>query len=160
MWVMALFSTSFFATCLRVGEHGPGLGHPCHTDTFLVISSVSSLSFLLRFLPCPSHLFYGVVEWAKVSCSFCHWGTLVILAYSWARCAALAAGKGRGWMLLFLLFLHFLSFPSFFTIPLFHLIYYLFYLFTLSLGDDTKWPTRVDVSLNTNTINHLFYFLF
>ena len=30
------FSTSFFAKCLRVGEDGPGRGHLCHTDTFLV----------------------------------------------------------------------------------------------------------------------------
>ena len=32
-------------------------------------------------------------------------------------------------------------------------------LFSLSLGDDTKWPTRVDVSLNPNTINQK-HFLF
>ena len=25
-----------FAKCLLVGEHGPGQGHLCHTDTFLV----------------------------------------------------------------------------------------------------------------------------
>ena len=50
MTVMALFSTSFFTKCLRVGEDGPGPGHLCHIDTFLV-SSVASLSF---FLPCPS----------------------------------------------------------------------------------------------------------
>ena len=37
MRVMALFSTSFFAKYLRVGENGPGRGHLCHTDTFLVI---------------------------------------------------------------------------------------------------------------------------
>ena len=36
MRVMALFSTSFFAKYLRVGEDGPELGHLCHTDTFLV----------------------------------------------------------------------------------------------------------------------------
>ena len=36
MRVMALFSTSFFVTCLHVGEDGPGRGHLCHTDTFLV----------------------------------------------------------------------------------------------------------------------------
>ena len=35
MRVMALFSTSFFAKYLRVGEDGPGRGHLCHTDTFL-----------------------------------------------------------------------------------------------------------------------------
>ena len=32
----ALVSTSFFAECLHVGEDGPGRGHLCHTDTFLV----------------------------------------------------------------------------------------------------------------------------
>ena len=32
-----------------------------------------------------------------------------------------------------------------------YLFYYLFYLFSLSLGDDTKWPTRVDMLLNPNT---------
>ena len=36
MRVMALFSTSFFAKYLRVGEDDPGRGHLCHTDTFLV----------------------------------------------------------------------------------------------------------------------------
>ena len=61
-------------------------------------------------------------------------GVQLILAYSWARPAVLAAGKGRGGMLLFPLFLHFLSFRSFFPIPLFHLLS----LFSLSLGDDTK----------------------
>ena len=34
---MALFSTSFFAKCLCGGEDGPGQGHLCHTDTFLVL---------------------------------------------------------------------------------------------------------------------------
>ena len=33
---------------------------------------------------------------AKVSCSFCHRGALLILADSWARPVVLAAGKGRG----------------------------------------------------------------
>ena len=32
--VMTLFSHSFFAKYLRVGEDGPGQGHLCHTDTF------------------------------------------------------------------------------------------------------------------------------
>ena len=53
--------------------------------------------------------------------------------------------------MLYPLCLHYLSFPSFFPIPLFHL---LLSLFSLSLGDDTKWPTRVDMSLNlTGSIN-------
>ena len=34
-------------------------------------------------------------------------GVKVIFAYSWARPAILAEGKGRGGMFLFLLFLHF-----------------------------------------------------
>ena len=36
MRVMALFSTSFFAKYLCVVEDGPGQGHLCHIDTFLV----------------------------------------------------------------------------------------------------------------------------
>ena len=95
---------------------------------------------------------------AKVSCIFCHWGVQLILAYSWARPAILVAGKGRELMFLFLLFLHFHSCSSFFPVPLFHLFCYLFCLFSLSLGDDTKWPTRVDVSLNPNSINQWFKF--
>ena len=90
---------------------------------------------------------------AKVSCILCHRGVQLILAYSWARPAILVAGKGREVMFLFLLFLHFHSCSSFFPVPLFHLFCYLFCrFFSLSLGDDTKWPTRVDVSLNPNTI--------
>ena len=53
-----------------------------------------------------------LLDWlaeVKVSCSFCHRGTHLILAYSWAKPAVLAKGKGRVGMLLFLLFLHFLS---------------------------------------------------
>ena len=80
--------------------------------------------------------------------------SFVILAYSWARPAILAAGKGRGGMFLFLLSLHFHSFsflpwPSFSSLPL-----SLLSLFSLSQGDDTKWPTRVYVSWNPNTINY------
>ena len=72
------------------------------------------------------YIIQGVVGEAKVSCSFCHSGGQLVLAYSWARSTVLAAGRGRGGMLLFLLFFHFLSFPSFFPIPLFHLLFYLF----------------------------------
>ena len=32
-----LFRISFFAKCLRVGKDGPGPGHLCHIDTFLVL---------------------------------------------------------------------------------------------------------------------------
>ena len=44
MRVVALFSTSFFAKYLRVVEDGPGQGHLCHTDTFLVL-----IKFVLFF---------------------------------------------------------------------------------------------------------------
>ena len=37
--VMALFSTSFFAKCLCVGEDGPRRGHLCHTDTLIFYGS-------------------------------------------------------------------------------------------------------------------------
>ena len=97
----------------------------------------------------------ALVIWEKVLCILHHWGVQLILAYSWARPAILVVGKGRGGMFLFLLFLHFHSCSSFFPVPLFHLLYSLLSLFSLSLGDDTKWPSRVDVSLNPNTIKKL-----
>ena len=91
---------------------------------------------------------------AKVSCISRHWGVQQISAYSWARPAFLVAGKGRGGMFLFLLFLHFHFRSSFFPSLLFSsLLLSLLSLYSLSLGDDTKWYTRVDVSLNPNTIN-------
>ena len=83
----------------------------------------------------------------------------LILAYNWARPASLAAGKGRGGMFLFLLFLHFNSF-SFLPCPsLSSPLLSLLSLFSLSLGDDTKRPTRVDLSLNSqlNQINQLSF---
>ena len=88
---------------------------------------------------------------AKVSCILCHRGIQLILAYSWARPAILLTGKGIGGMFLFCFFTSFLFLfcpCSSLSSPL-----SLLSLFCLSLGDDTKWPTRVDVSLNTNTIN-------
>ena len=98
---------------------------------------------------------------AKVSCISRHWGVQLISAYSWARPAILVAGKGRGGMFLFLLFLHFHSCSSFFPSLFFSsLPLSLLSLFSLSLGDDAKWPTRVDVSLNPNTINQLLPYAF
>ena len=92
---------------------------------------------------------------AKVLCILHHWGVQLILAYSWARPAILVVGKGRGGMFLFLLFLHFHSCSSFFPVPLSSPLLSLLSLFSHSLGDDTKWPSRVDVSLNPNTINQI-----
>ena len=116
--------------------------------------SVFHLLYYLFYLSSP---YLGWSGGAKVSCILCHRGVQLILAYSWARPAILVAGKGREVMFLFLLFLHCHSCSSFFPVPLFHLFCYLFCrFFSHSLGDDTKWPTRVDVSLNPNTINLLF----
>ena len=75
---------------------------------------------------------------AKASCILRYRGVQLILAYSWARPAILVAGKGRGWMFLYLLFLHFHSCSSSFSIPLFHLFYYLFYLFSPFLWETTQ----------------------
>ena len=88
---------------------------------------------------------------AKVLCILRHQGAQLMLAYSWARPADFDAGKCRGGTFLFLLFCHFLSFSSFSPIPLFHST--IASLFSLPLGDDIKWPTRIDVSLNPKTIN-------
>ena len=98
-------------------------------------------------------LLSGWLGEAKVLCVLHHWGVQLILTCSWARPSILAAGKGRVGMFLFLLFLHCHSF-SFLLYP--SLSSPLLSLFSLSLGDDTKWPTRVDVSLNPNTINAFF----
>ena len=56
------------------------------------------------------------------------------MAYSWARPAILAAGKGTGAMFICLLFLHC---PSFSFLP-YPSLSCLLSLFSLSLGDDTK----------------------
>ena len=55
------------------------------------------------------------------------------------------------------LFLYFHSFSFFSPVPLLHLLYYFFSLFSVSLEDDIKWPTVVDVSLNPNTISQSKY---
>ena len=68
----------------------------------------------------------GVVGWGKGVVYLDHWAVQLILAYSWARPAILAVGKGRGGMFLFLLFHHTHSFSSFCPVPLFRLLYYLF----------------------------------
>ena len=77
-------------------------------------------------------LLKGVGGWsggAKL-CISRYRGVQLILAYSWARPAILAAGKGREGMFLFVRFLHFYSCSSIFPVPLFHLFYYLLYVFS------------------------------
>ena len=104
---------------------------------------------------CPAKGWLGE---AKVSCILRHQGIKLILAYSWARPAILAAGKGRGGMFLFLflLFLHFHSF-SFLPCPSLSSLLSLLSLFSLSLGDNTKWPTWVNMSLNPNSVSQSIY---
>ena len=91
---------------------------------------------------------------AKVSCILCHRGVQLILAYIWARPAILVVGKGGGGGGgggdVFISSVSSLSL-LFFFLPCSSLSSLLLSLFSLSLGDDTKWPTRVDVSLNPNT---------
>ena len=95
--------------------------------------------------------------WVGQSGAKCHVSYVqLILAYSWARPANLVAGKGRWERFLFLLFLHFHSF-SFLPCPSLSSPLSLLSLFSLSLGDNTKWPKKVDVSLNPNSIKVIIY---
>ena len=93
---------------------------------------------------------------ANVSCVLRHRDIQLRLVYNLARPAILAAGKGRRGVFissvssLSFIFL-FLPCPSF-SSPLLSLLS----LFSLSLGADTKCPTRVDVSLIPNTIQQRF----
>ena len=93
---------------------------------------------------------WGWLGEAKVSCILHHWGIQLILAYSRSRPAILAAGKAREKIFLFLLFLYCYSFSllplslSFFSSTISSI--------SLSLEDNTKWPTRVDVSLDPSSI--------
>ena len=95
----------------------------------------------------------GVVGWGKGVLGILHHkGIQLILAYIWARPAALAAGGlvGNVFTSVSSLSFIFLFLPcSSLSSPLLSLLS----LFSLSLGDNTKWPNRVDVSLNPNTKN-------
>ena len=86
-------------------------------------------------------------------------GVQLILAYSWVRPAILVAGKGRGGgggYFYFFCFFTFINF-SLYTLSLTFISSTISSIsFLLSLGDDTKWYTRVDVSLNPNRINQYY----
>ena len=85
---------------------------------------------------------------AKVSC---YWYFLTV----GQGLLSLQQVKVEGECFYFFCFFNFIHFP-FSPVPLFHLLYYLLSLFSVSLRDDTKWPTRVDVSFNPNNqINHM-----
>ena len=99
----------------------------------------------------------GWLGGAKMSCILGHRGVQQILAYSWARPAILVAGKGKGASGggdVYISFVSSLSFRCLFPPcpSLSSLLLSLLSFFSHSLGDDTKCPTRVDVSLNPNTI--------
>ena len=102
--------------------------------------------------------------WVRQRCcvSYITGGVQLRLAYNWARPAILAAGKGECFY-----FFCFFTFCFFTFISVSSLSFILLFLpcpslsspllllsslFSLSLGDNTKWPTRADVSLNPNTI--------
>ena len=73
----------------------------CKWLVFLILAhKVQSLNLagdvFSSWLYCASLPREGRLGEAKVSCSFCHQGVQLILAYSWARPPVLAAGKGRG----------------------------------------------------------------
>ena len=125
---------------------------------FSGIAESGSSQLLTLMIDIPGDLVWGGGEgWlgeARMSCILHHQGVQLILAYSWARPAVLAAGMGRWGMFLFLLCLHFHSFPlsplslSFNSCTISSISLLLF-----SGRWHTKWPTRVDVSLNPNTVN-------
>ena len=86
----------------------------------------------------------------------CNLKTAELLDYALiGACAVIrsAAGKGRGGVFLFLLFLYVIHFYFSLVPSLSSPLLSLLSLFSLSLGDDTKRPTRVDMSFNPNTIN-------
>ena len=89
---------------------------------------------------------------AKVLCILHHRGFQLILAYSWARPAILAAGKGRGECFYFFCFFTVIYF-LFFPVPLFHFLS-LLSLFSLSLGDNTKGWSVVKLQHNQS----IFFF--
>ena len=91
---------------------------------------------------------------AIVSCILRNRGVQLRLAFSLARPAILLAGKCRGGNV-------FISSVSSFSFPFLFLpcpslsspLLALLSLYFLSLGDDTKLPAGVDVSLNPSSIN-------
>ena len=100
--------------------------------------------------------FLGVVGWAKIFHLIFQRGVQLILASSWVRPAILVAGKGSGGCFDFFGFFTFIPVPLS-PLSLSFTLLSLLYLFSLFLGDDTKWPTRVDVSETpTQSINLVY----
>ena len=118
------------------------------TSLFTTFWSSHYIGFMVAFEEFISSFRCILCGWlgvAKMSCNSRHWGVQLIFAYSWGM---------RG--IFFTSSVSSISFISLFlpcrvlSSPLPSLLC----LFSLSLGDDTKWPRRVDVSLNpTQSIN-------
>ena len=118
-------------------------------------TSRSNMNFLIgvpntEYTHCP----VGWLGEAKVSCVLRHWASNWCLLTVRQGLLSLQKVKVEGECFYFFCFFTFIHFP-FSTVPLFYLLYCLLSLFSLSLGDDTKWPTSVDVSLNPNSVKSI-----
>ena len=142
--------------CICV-HHGPLQCRP-RSDT----AEHNVWSIVARFAMTISKVETGTMkpywEWfgeAKVSCILLTWASNWYWLTVWQGLLSLQQVWVEGECLFFFYFfcfftfipLHFLFLPC----PSLHLLYYIFYLFSLSLGDVTKWATRVNVSLNSKT---------
>ena len=102
---------------------------------------------------------WGWVDEAKVSCSFCHRGAQLTLAYSWKRPAVLAAGKGRGGECCY-----FFCSLTFFHFPLSSLLLsFICYTissisFSLSLRESTQNDPQWSTCLKTLSQSVIMYF--
>ena len=112
-----------------------------------------------NFLICVPNTEYTrcLVEWlgeAKVSCILRHRASNWYLLIVGQGLLSLQKVKAEGKCFYFFCFFTFIHFP-FSPVPLFHLLYCLLSLFSLSLGDDRKWPTSGDMSLNPTSIKSI-----
>ena len=111
---------------------------------------VSNVMFLFcSFKKFSSQFLAGVVGCGEGVVYLTSPGRQTDIGLQWARPAILVASKDRGGMFVFLLFFNFIPTPLSYCPSLSSPLLSLLSHFSLSLDDDTKWPTRVDVSLNT-----------
>ena len=88
-------------------------GSKLYRYVFVLIYSICFVivSFSSHLLSMPREGYRGWLDEAMVSCILRHRGVQQILAYSWARHAILAAGKGRGGCFYFFCFFTIIHFP-------------------------------------------------
>ena len=108
---------------------------------------------------CSKHGIYTlpgrVVGWGKSVVCLTSPGVQLIFAYSWARPAILAEGKGRGGNV-FISSVSLLSFIFLSPLSLSFISSTVSYLSSPFFWETTqKWPTSVDVSLNSNSIKSI-----